>query len=207
MPPVAEAGTTGAAALCVPTLCDAVPPEFDIWDEARRLRYGYGMTARDEVAVRWFRRAARSGDARAMHNLGLMLLRGQGVQVDRAEALRWLEAAAARGVAETALALGNLARAGGDDEAAVGYYRIAAERGDVRAMHALANMHATGRGVPLSRRLAFFLYEAAARRGHPAAARAVTPAGARLSELERDALRRAADDWRPGTSFPSAHMR
>ena len=38
--------------LCLGAACSTTPAVFDRWDEAERLRYGYGMTARDDVALR-----------------------------------------------------------------------------------------------------------------------------------------------------------
>lgn len=47
-------------------------------------------------ARRWYRRAAEQGHGDAQSNLGAMFLDGEGGDVDEAEGLRWLEAAAAQ---------------------------------------------------------------------------------------------------------------
>ena len=60
------------------------------------------------VAHREFLAAARSGDARARFSLGLLYLRGQGVQRNYAVALQWLQKAARQGDGEARLVLGDL---------------------------------------------------------------------------------------------------
>ncbi len=60
------------------------------------------------AAHREFLAAARSGDARAQFSLGLLYLRGQGVQRDYAVAMQWLRKAARLGDGEARLVLGDL---------------------------------------------------------------------------------------------------
>jgi TPR repeat protein len=48
-------------------------------------------------ALRWHRRAADKGFARAMYNLGRTYERGEGVKKDRDEALKWYRKAATLG--------------------------------------------------------------------------------------------------------------
>ena len=171
------------------------PAEFDRWDEARRLRYGYGMTARAEHAIRWYGAQARAGDPRAMHNYGLMLATGLGTPADLAEGRRWLGEAFAAGVVESALALGGMERTGAggpaDPARAAAYFRAAAEAGDSRGMHALANLLAAGEGAPASLGEAYVWWSLAAELGHP----------------EAEAARRAARWVMPGAALREAEAR
>lgn len=136
---LAAAAAAKPQALCIGDACQSIPAVHDVWDPAQQPRYAHGMTNRADLAFRWYLSSAKKGDARAMHNSGLMLVRGMGVDNNPLEGRSWLEQAEGRGVAEAALALGNLSRPT-DPASATGYYRQAAEWGDVRAMHALANM-------------------------------------------------------------------
>jgi TPR repeat protein len=48
-------------------------------------------------AVKWFRKAADQGDAKAQLNLGACYFRGEGVKQDKAEAVKWYRKAAEQG--------------------------------------------------------------------------------------------------------------
>ena len=50
-----------------------------------------------QVAVAWFQKAAEAGDADGMNNLGMMYLRGDGVERSFATAARWWRLAVERG--------------------------------------------------------------------------------------------------------------
>lgn len=63
---------------------------------------GDGARRDDALAVRWYSRAARRGDAESQYDLGFMLLLGEGAPANRSEARRWLERAAAGGHAGAA---------------------------------------------------------------------------------------------------------
>ena len=58
---------------------------------------GQGVPQDYGEAVRWYRRAAEQGIARAQFNLGLMYVKGQGVPQDDGEAARWYRKAAEQG--------------------------------------------------------------------------------------------------------------
>ena len=49
-------------------------------------------------AVRWYRRAAEQGNARAQNNLGTMYQNGRGVAQNYVQAHKWFNLAAAQGV-------------------------------------------------------------------------------------------------------------
>ncbi len=50
-----------------------------------------------QEAVRWYRKAAEQGHAKAQYNLGVMYYNGFGVTQDRTEAKKWWEKSAAQG--------------------------------------------------------------------------------------------------------------
>jgi uncharacterized protein len=59
---------------------------------------GAGTRTNSSAAVRWFRKAAHQGDAKAHYNLvGLCYLDGEGVRKSRRLAMRWFKEAATRG--------------------------------------------------------------------------------------------------------------
>jgi TPR repeat protein len=77
----------------------------------------------------WYSLAAAQGHGQAQLSLALHLLRGSGgVSADRKEAVKWLEQAAAQGVAEAVRRLRALEE-GGDAHAAGAGLRLAAARG------------------------------------------------------------------------------
>ena len=184
-----------------PSLCAGEPcpvaASFDHWPAARRLRYGYGMTADDVQAAEWYRRAAEQGDPRAMHNLGIMLLRGEGMAADADVGRQWLHRAMARGATESAFALGLDALDDGRAERARALLLFAAERNHARAMHALGNMHAAGLGGPTRLAEAYFWYRLAAQRRRDTSATARDAARASLPEALRREADARADRWRP----------
>jgi hypothetical protein len=62
---------------------------------------------KDQVeALKWYRKAADQGDARAQFNLGVMYANGRGVAEDYVEAARWFRKAADQGNAKAQFNLG-----------------------------------------------------------------------------------------------------
>ena len=92
----------------------------------------------DAEAVRWYRLAAEQGDAAAQVNLGVDVLKTDGVSPrDDAEAVRWYRLAAEQGDANAQYSLGSMYENGRgvpqDDAEAVRWYRLAAEQGNAYA--------------------------------------------------------------------------
>ena len=84
-----------------------------------------------DEAIKWYRRSAEQGFAKAQSNLGRMYAKGIGVIRDDVEAVRWYRRAAAEGLAEAQYNLGNR------------YHRgLGVSRDDVVA-HAWASLAAT----------------------------------------------------------------
>ena len=102
---------------------------------ARLYETGQPGLAQDMVAAGiWTRRAAEAGERVAMHNLGLLLMQGDGGQRDVAEAATWFRRAADQGVVDSQYNLGLLYQAGqGVDRnlrEAYRWFTVAANAGD-----------------------------------------------------------------------------
>jgi uncharacterized protein len=69
-------------------------------------RVGDGVLKNDEMAAKWFRKAAEQDDATAENDLGIMYFTGKGVALDKEEAVRWYSKAAKHGSAEAMFNLG-----------------------------------------------------------------------------------------------------
>ena len=59
-------------------------------------------------AVKWYRKAAEQGDARAQCNLGVCYDNGEGIAQDKTEAVKWLQRASEQGLEEATKALEGL---------------------------------------------------------------------------------------------------
>ena len=55
---------------------------------------GQGVPQNYAEAVKWYRKAADQGDARAQFNLGIMYAKGEGVPQDYVQAHKWVNLAA-----------------------------------------------------------------------------------------------------------------
>ena len=62
------------------------------------------------LAAQWYAKAAAQGHAQAMHNLGTVYWKGDGMQQSKAEAIAWFARAAQRGHAEAARTLKEAAK-------------------------------------------------------------------------------------------------
>lgn len=185
---------------CLARLCTPrCPCAFDRWQDARLLKFGYGMTADREAAAYWYRRAAEKGDFRAAFNYGFMLIHGIGAEADPSEGLRLVRVAAASSIQEAWFELGNLYRLGEhvaiDLPKALDAYRHAAEKGHVRAQHALGNMYGNGQGAGVDLVTASKWWRVAARKGHELAGHAQRLAASMMTSAENGLAKRAAADW------------
>ena len=59
--------------------------------------HGYGVPENDAEAVKWFRKAAVQGNAKAQTNLGIMYVVGIGVPEDYVKAHMWFSLTKAQG--------------------------------------------------------------------------------------------------------------
>ena len=106
-------------------------------------------------AMSWFRKAATSGNAEAMFNVGVLYRDGLGVPVDYGEALNWFRKAAGAGDDIAANAIGVLYQQGlgvsVDYAEAMSWYRRAADAGNDTAMYNIGVLWEGGLGVARDR--------------------------------------------------------
>ena len=111
---------------------------------------GLGVERDDETALLWWTRAAQQDHRLAQHNLALTLLE-RGGPLDLAEAVTWLERAAATGFARSQYSLAKLYAAGQgvepDDDKAFALMLEAGQAGFVRAQYNLGKMYRDAQGV------------------------------------------------------------
>jgi TPR repeat protein/uncharacterized caspase-like protein len=116
------------------------------------------------------RKAADSGDAVAMNNLGHLFRDGRGIAKNEGEALRWYRKAAdagnARGMSSLGFMYANGRGVAKDEAEAMRWYRKAADAGDLPSMSTLANSYRDGRGVSKDEAEAVRWYRKAADAGH-----------------------------------------
>jgi len=137
---------------------------LDGQEVARRL-----SGSRDEVAA-FVREAAEAGSAEAQARFGQMLLDGDGVAQDSAQAFAWFERAARAGHLEAANMVGRCYDLGWgvaqDKASAAAWFRQAAARGLTWAKYNYATLLALGEGVAKDRPAALALFEEAAAEGN-----------------------------------------
>jgi hypothetical protein len=113
------------------------------WSAFQRAKYG--------DAMRWFRRAAHQGSARAEDQIGNMYELARGVPEDMRQAMVWYRKAADQGYAPAEVDIGILYANGWgvpmDEKRALGWYRKAAEQGYAQADEFVGIAYANGLGV------------------------------------------------------------
>ena len=104
-----------------------------------------------ETALREFRALAAGGDPRGENGLGVLYLRGHGLERDPERAFALFRSAAGKGLRAAEKNLGELYAEGvgvpRDDAAAAHWFGLAAAQGDAGAQLNLGVMYAEGRGV------------------------------------------------------------
>ena len=120
-------------------------------------------------AVKWYRKAAEQGSARAQCYLGECYYYGRGVSQDYSEAVKWYSKAAEQGYASAQCNLGYCYQYGQgvsqDYTEAVKWYRKAAEQGSADAQNNLGNRYYNGQGVSQDYSEAVKWYRKAAEQG------------------------------------------
>ena len=114
-------------------------------------REGYGTAVDHVEAVKWVRKAAEQGFARAQYDLGWMYQYGRGVERSDAKAAEWVLKAAEQGLADVQNVMYKNGR--GVEQYYVktaGWYLKAAEQGYAEAQCNLGYMYANGTGVEQS---------------------------------------------------------
>ncbi|MFZ6727480.1 tetratricopeptide repeat protein [Undibacterium sp. MH2W] len=120
-----------------------------------------------DAAAEAFRAAAEQGDANAQTSLGLMYLKGEGVEENEKTALELFEKAAAQGDVRGEVNLARMYAKGKaglvpDYKMAVSWFDKAAEQGYADAQYSLGVLYVTGNGVPLNYKKAQTLFSQAA---------------------------------------------
>ena len=114
-------------------------------------REGYGTAVDHVEAVKWVRKAAEQGFARAQYDLGLMYEFGTGVERSNEKAAEWYLKAAEQGYADAQYNLGYMYEYGTgveqSYEKAAEWVQKAAEQGYADAQYNLGDMYRDGRGV------------------------------------------------------------
>ena len=121
-------------------------------------------------AVKWYRKAAEQGNAKAQCNLGVCYGNGRGVSKDESEAVKWYRKAAEQGNANAQFNLGvcydNGRGVSKDESEAVKWYRKAAEQGYAAAQCNLGWCYKYGCGVSKDESEAVKWYRKAAEQGN-----------------------------------------
>ena len=138
----------------------------------RLINASIGKTTKQTVDASFseIKQAAQKGNAEAQYQLALFYEKGDGVTIDRTEAVKWFRKAAEQGFAKAQFSLGNC-YVFGDGVAenaieAVKWYRKAAEQGNCEGQYALALCYDNGWGVPEDKTEADKWYREAAKQGH-----------------------------------------
>ena len=146
-------------------LLGTVPALADFDEAVRAAHRGEYSRAESE-----FRRLATTDDARGQNGLGVLYLRGTGVEQDIASAVHWFRLAARQGYHAAQTNLGLLYENGWgvprDDEQAFLWYTRAARQGNAEAQTSVALMLAKGHGTRRNHGAAFQWFQRAARQGH-----------------------------------------
>ena len=132
-------------------------------------REGYGTAVDHVEAVKWVRKAAEQGFARAQYDLGLMYKFGRGVERSYEKAVEWFQKAAEQGAASAQGLLGVMYANGTgveqSDVKAAECFLKAAKQGLAVAQNVLGLMYKNGRGVEQSYENAAGWYLKAAEQG------------------------------------------
>ena len=145
----------------IPALPIYANAELENWcQKGTDYRFGNGVAQDYAEAVKWYRKAAAQGHAKAQYMLGFMYEHGRGVDKDEGEATNWYcksaesyRKAADRGEAKAQFSLSNCYLLGSgvsqNDAEAVHWCRKAAEQGDAAAQEFLGRNYNFGLfGVP-----------------------------------------------------------
>lgn len=125
----------------------------DAYERGENYYYGRNGFGQDYAeAVKWYRKAAEQGYARAQCDLGFMYENGRGVtKKDDYEAVKWYRKAADQGNASAQCNLGFMYDNGRgvtkDESEAVKWFRKAADQGHARSQCNLGIMYDYGKGI------------------------------------------------------------
>ena len=122
------------------------------------------------IAVGKFKALAEAGDPRGENGLGVLYLRGDGLERSVERAVELFRSAAQSGLRAAEKNLGELYSEGvgvpRDDALAAHWFGLAAAKGESGAQVSLGVMHAQGRGVPQDHSRAMALFRQSAEQGN-----------------------------------------
>ena len=159
----------------------------------------YDQTQGSEINFNNCRTAAEQNDATAQYFLGQMYRKGEGVDKNAGEALRWYRKAAEQGNAPAQYNLGWMYDAGEgvaqDVSEAVKWYRKAAENGDKYAPFNLGVMYYTGSVVPKDPVNTHFWFDIAILNGNEKGAKWRNKIAPKMSPEQIAEAKQLVDDW------------
>lgn len=109
---------------------------------------------------------ADNGDYASANALGYLYEKGDYIEKNSTEAIKWYMLAADHGISEAALNLGNFHFADGNYKAALEWYGKAAAKGSIPAAHSAGWLHYSHPEGPASLQKAFLLFSSAAAAGY-----------------------------------------
>ncbi len=145
--------------------------QLEQWFEmGRKYGFGEGVSVDYKEAVKWYRKAAEGGHAKAQNNLGVCYVEGKGVAKDACEAVKWFTKSAEQGYVQGQASLG-VCYFKGDGVAqnyseAARWWQKAAQQGDKNVQFSLAALYTKGLGVLKDDAEAAKWYRKAAESGH-----------------------------------------
>lgn len=213
-PSPAPTSAISANATASPTATPSVAEQAFL--EARKLDRGDGVPQDQAKAREGYRKAADLGSTKAMLNLGVLFVKGQGGETNAAEGYRWIKMAADAGDPRGLYSCGLLTIAGtgvtADPKAGRQLIERAADAGLTMALMNLAQSELTGTDiVPKDTNLAVIHLTKAADLKNAEAARTLHGLYSKGDVLPADAkqsarwLHRAAELGDPWAQFQIAH--
>lgn len=149
---------------------------------------------------------AKSGDAEAQNNLGLLYANGEGVAQDIKQAAEWYRKAAAQGHAEAQVKLGMMYDLGygvaQDYKQALEWIRKAAVQGHAKAQYNLGFMYSMGQGIAKDKVLAYMLYNLSAANADPLETLSRERIVIEMTPEQIEEGQELSANWKPGTPLP-----
>jgi TPR repeat protein len=154
---------------------------------------------------------AVAGDAQLQFELGVRYLAGEGVAMDSAEALKWLEMAAGGGHTGARYDLGVMYKSGfgvqRNDALATQWFDLAARQNHAEAQYQMALMQKEGTGVPIDLVKSYTWAHIGAIQGHIGAIALRENLLQVMTPQQVKDGQRAARVWNAGTEKPAAPPR
>ncbi len=142
-----------------------------------------------DIAYREFSGRAATGDAAAQHYLGLMYVRGLGLQQNTGKGIRWLHRAAEQNLPEAHYSLGLLAYRGRalpkNYHEAFDWFQRAALLNHAEAQYFLGTMYNSGRGTTIDAQAGHAWLNLSSDNGHDPAADTLSRNGAPPEGVDR----------------------